>query len=290
MGFIKGVGDFFSKEVPKLVTKTVPKVVTKDVPKFFTETLPGVTKKETYAPDLVRSRERAEARKAQLDRNSTIFFETRTRLENTRAEYERLAEEFTNSTVERPELSRLLSDKGWKTIPSTDIGKVLKDTENTVRYVLKFFTLDLTELIWMPNEIKKEREHLAKQNAALKAANAKLDRAISEMKAMEAELATRIAELKAFFAEQGLEEGTAASELQAVQAESDTRRAMARRLLGDGVPPADIAFVTGLPVEDIAALDPDEDALEAPEDMAADLAAEGLDADEISALGIKPAA
>jgi len=58
MSFIKDVGNFFTKEIPKFVTKTVP----------------SVFEPETYAPDLVPLRKTVDALKADVTRARERFY------------------------------------------------------------------------------------------------------------------------------------------------------------------------------------------------------------------------
>lgn len=287
MGLFSNVGKFFAKDLPRAVGN----VVTKEIPKFFTKTLPKVVQKETYAPDLPPLRGEVARNKTLLDQRSAQFFRIRNELEETRAEYERVTEDFRARVGELAGRTKTgdLPDDSWIEIPKTDVGKVLKDTENSVRYVLKFFTLNVTELIWMPGEIAKERAHLKKQKSALKAANGKLARAIGDMKNAKQELAERTASMRAKFAEAGIDDlGAGASALQAAASEDEARIAMAQRMIADGVPLADIAFVTGLPEADLSGLTPEIAEIEEPGDLAADLRRDGLNDDEIAELGVKP--
>jgi len=257
-----GVITLVTKDVPNVVTVGVPHVVTKEIPEFFAEDIPDFAGEVFDGPDRDKKdptlpKRRAEIAKlrAAFEAKKETFFTVRAELSESRRAHETLLETFTEHDAHAaPQLH--VSEREWE-MPGAPASSAPEAMENSVRYVLGFVTFDLTEHAWHNKDNRQEHEYLNRQQAALKPVLRQLDRAIGDMNAERAELDSAIAEMKSKLDAAGLAaDARGVSALTLQEAERAARETLAQKMLGDGSNPADIAFVTGLTLQDVAALSP----------------------------------
>ena len=243
------------KALERVVKKEIPEFFTEDIPKFATDLVEGPDR-DKKDPTLKCRRKEIAALRDTFEARKEAFFKARGVLAATRRDYEALMESFASNEISgAPPLH--VSERAWD-MPGGPASTAPEAAEGTLRYVLGFVTFNLTEHAWHDKDNRQEHDYLNRQQAALKPVIAQFDRAIAEMAKEQAALETAIAEMNEAFAAAGVDPATGGvSELKFVEAEGEARLALAAKMLGDGVDPADIAFVTGLDASSIAALRPE---------------------------------
>ncbi|MGE0181440.1 MAG: hypothetical protein AB7F91_04200 [Parvularculaceae bacterium] len=269
----KDIPQIVTKDIPRIVTKDIPRIATEDVapvftrdiPEFFTEDMPAFFEDLAEGPDrdkkdpsLPKRRSDVAALREKFERRKEDFFAERARLSTTRRDYETLRESFDeNADALKAAPPLHVSERTWE-MPGGPANTAPEAVENGVRYVLGFVTFNLTEHAWHDKDNRQEHDYLNRQEKALKPVLRQLDQAISEMTAERARLDAAIGRLRADLEQAGVSptiEGL--SEIRLHEADRAARLSLAGKMLGDGVGREDIAFVTGLTVDDLADLSPE---------------------------------
>ena len=109
---------------------------------------------------------------------------------------------------------------------------------------------------------RQEHDYLNRQQAALTPVIKQISKAISDMDKERLDLMAAIIEIEATLKAAGFEANSqGVSELGLQQAEYEARKALAQKMLGDSATLSDIAFVTGLSLEEITVLAPKKTAM-----------------------------
>lgn len=261
------VARVFTKDIPRAVTEDIPHVVTKEIPEFFVEGIPEFVGEVVDGPDrdkkdpsLPKRRKEIAALRKNFEERKETFFKTRAHLTETRRNYETLMESFLDGAVQAAPPT-YISEREWE-MPGAPASTAPEAVENSVRYILGFVTFELTEHAWHNKDNRQEHDYLNRQQAALAPVIKQISKAISDMDDERLDLMAAISEIKETLKAAGLEPNTqGVSELGLQQAEHEARKALAQKMLGDSATPGDIAFVTGLSLEEIAALAPQKAAM-----------------------------
>jgi len=263
----KDIPHIVTKDIPRVVTDDIPHVVTKEIPEFFVEDIPEFVGEVVDGPDrdkkdptLPKRRKEVAALRSDFERCKEEFFKTRACLSETRRDYETLMETFLDGNVHgAPPIH--ISEREWE-VPGAPASTAPEAVENSVRYILGFVTFELTEHAWHNKDNRQEHDYLNRQQAALKPVIKQIKNAIADMNDERTELAAATVDIKARLKAAGLAANTQGISVLALQkAEHEARKALAQKMLGDSATPGDIAFVTGLSLEEIAALVPQKAAM-----------------------------
>lgn len=242
MSFIKDVGNFFTKEIPKFVTKTVP----------------SVFEPETYAPDLVPLRKTVDALKADVTRARERFYTEKSATMAAHTRYLRLSEDFKATGKSFTQFNFYDVRSLIRRVSATE--KTARDIAKVSRTLSGVVTLGLAELIYVHADIEEERRTLNRQRAILTGTRKRFDKGIAELVAARKLILSQVQLIEKELADAGIEVGpSAASELTATQAEDIARREMAARLLGLGTDADTIMSLTGLSQDQIDAIPPVDD-------------------------------
>ena len=263
----KDIPRVVTEDIPRVVTEDVPDVVTKKIPEFFVEDIPEFVGEVVDGPDrdkkdpsLPRRRKEIAALRKNFEARKEAFFKARARLSETRRNYETLMETFLDDAVHATPPT-YISEREWE-MPGAPASTAPEAVENSVRYILGFVTFELTEHAWHNKDNRQEHDYLNRQAAALNPVIKQINKAIAEMDDERTELAAAILEIKAKLNAAGLEASSqGVSELALIEAEHEARKTLAQKMLGDAAMHGDIAFVTGLSLEEIAALTPQKTAM-----------------------------
>ncbi|MEZ5918129.1 MAG: hypothetical protein R3C40_11310, partial [Parvularculaceae bacterium] len=254
-----------TEDIPRIVTNDVAPVVTRDIPDFFSKEVPAFFEDLAEGPDrdrkdpgLPKRRAAVAALRKRFEQRKEEFFAERARLSATRRDYETLAESYDqNAGVATSAPATFISERTWE-MPGGPPNTAPEAVENGVRYVLGFVTFNLTEHAWHGKDIRREHDYLNRQEKALKPVVRQLDQAIAEMTAERARLEDASDKIRVDLEAAGLSptvEGLSEARLNEV--EQAARRSLAQKMLGDGVSADDIAFVTGLSVDEVSGLAPE---------------------------------
>lgn len=265
MKVLDDIGTFFSK--------TVPDVVTKEIPKFFTKTVPSVFEKETYAPDLPPLRTEVANLEKSVETARAAFFTEQAALSDAHARYVQISEDFDrrgpDNVADRTRMQ--LADASLVADEMSKTQKTLRDVYKVTRTITTVATLGLAELGYLHADIDEERKALKHRRNVLKAMVRRYNQATKELRNARLVLEAESAKVEKALADAGISAGASAvSEKHAMQSEMQARQEMAARLLGGGVAAADVAELTGLTPDEVAAISPLEPSaadLEDPEDL-----------------------
>lgn len=263
----KDIPRVVTEEIPRVVTEDIPQVVTKEIPEFFVEDIPEFVGEVVEGPDrdkkdpsLPRRRKEIAALRKNFETRKEVFFKTRAHLAETRRNYEILMETFLDDDVQAAPPAHI-SEREWET-PGAPASTAPEAVENSVRYILGFVTLELTEHAWHNKDNRQEHDYLNRQQAALTPVIKQISKAVSDMDKERLDLMAAIIEIEATLKAAGFEANSqGVSELGLQQAEHEARKALAQKMLGDSATLSDIAFVTGLSLEEIAVLAPQKTAM-----------------------------
>ena len=254
-----------TEDIPRIVTNDVAPVVTRDIPDFFSKEVPAFFEDLADGPDrdrkdpsLPKRRAAIAALRKRFDQRKEDFFTERARLSATRRDYEVLAESFEqNAAAATAPPATFISERTWE-MPGGPPNTAPEAVENGVRYVLGFVTFNLTEHAWHGKDIREEHDYLNRQEKALKPVLRQLDQAIAEMTAERARLEDASNKIRVDLENAGLSPtGEGLSEARLNEVDHAARRSLAQKMLGDGVRTDDIAFVTGLSVDEVSKLAPE---------------------------------
>lgn len=262
MGVLKGIGDFFTKDIPKFVTKTVP----------------SAFKPETYAPELVPLRKEVSELKTDVTSKRETFYAEQARLSEARARYVELSDTYAAQGGSAVEISVPKTDRLTEELSKTD--KTINDIAQAARTVTNVATLGLADLAFVHKDASEELKTLKRQKSVLRGTLTRLVSAIEQVVNARKAVDAQVKWIGDEMAKAGIEPGpSAASELVAVQAKNQARMDMAARLLSLGTDRQTVIDLTGL---DAAELDTVSfQAADADEGDATDL----LTDDERAALG-----
>lgn len=241
------IGKFLEKNViqpiDRAIIRPIDKAVIQPIDKAIVEPLKVATDKD-YA--LRHETARLDAAKIRYANSRPPFFRARQKLEVTRAEYERVVEDFrsVHGAEAAKVVVRQVTDPGVKTDPGTGAMKVVKDIENGARTVLKTVTLGLTEAIWNADEIPKARKYLEAKSKEFSQAAQQLEEATWSMTQACDHLRDATEQVRARHAELGAD--ATASDVHVEQAQHSAQLQIASQLLEDGHSADDIADMTGI--------------------------------------------
>lgn len=281
----KSIGNFFTKEIPRVVTQDIPRIVTQDIPKVVTQDVPKFVKedvadfvKEDVAdfitedvPEFITEdipegaktiltqkqlKKDVEAlRKAKQDDLATLtaarerFFDLSLRYTQLEAVYRARLEIYhalPKSHLAETDIDHV-EDVNYDRATS-GLHKIGQATGAVVKTVLTFVTFTLADFVFKPFELQKEKEHLEGELIKIKAAIAEITTAETGLTEGLADIETALAKLDAVLEARGLQfQSNPEDRMRFDQIRAERRQAVLRALLAEGTDPAVAHRVLAMP-------------------------------------------
>lgn len=276
MSFFKDVGNFVTKTIPKVFTKDIPKAaedvgrtivrevpkVAKDVEQFVTEDVPKgivtIVDQDRTRKEVDRLRKEETQARADMDSAFQRFDASAKTLMKTEALYRARLEDFTKVAGTKAAQTVL------KDVPNIDydhpgsgFDKVMKGIGDGTMEVVKFVTFDLSNYIFEPFELEKERSHIKDELVKIYAMTGRAKRAEASMVQATKVMTDTIETFEQELRERGVAviDDDAADRLRVEDIELEVKRGTARTMRRDGLDDALIMRITGLTSDDLAKLE-----------------------------------